>query len=102
MVKIGVIGAGHLGKIHLKLLKEISTVNLIGFYDFNPEVALLVKKEFGIPSASSAAKLMEECEAIDIVTPTTSHFEYASQAIEKGKNIFVEKPLTNTVEEAKR
>jgi len=102
MVKIGVIGAGHLGKIHLKLLKEIPSANLIGFYDFNPEVALTVEEEFDIPSFSSAEKLMKECAAIDIVTPTTTHFEYASQAIKKRKNIFVEKPLTNSVEEAKR
>jgi predicted dehydrogenase len=102
MVKIGVIGAGHLGKIHLKLLKEIPSAILIGFYDFNPEVASTVEKEFGVKSFSSAEKLMDACEAIDIVTPTTSHFEYSLQAIKSSKNIFVEKPLTNTVDEGDR
>src|SRR6188768_1103414 len=102
MIKIGVVGAGHLGKIHLKLLKEISSAQLIGFYDFNPEVALKVEKEFNVPSFPSVEKLMNECDAIDIVTPTISHFDYASLAIQKGKNIFVEKPLATTVDEAKK
>ena len=102
MVKIGVIGAGHLGKIHLRLLKEINTVELIGFYDHHPEHAESVSKEFGIPSFSSAEELIENCDAIDIVTPTLSHYEYAVKALRKSKHIFIEKPVTHTVAEGKK
>jgi len=102
MVKIGVIGAGHLGKIHLRLLKEINTVELIGFYDHHLEHAESVSKEFGIPSFSSAEELIENCDAIDIVTPTLSHYEYAVKALRKSKHIFIEKPVTHTVAEGKK
>jgi predicted dehydrogenase len=102
MIKIGVIGAGHLGKIHLRLLKEISGAELIGFYDFNAETAASVEKEFGVKAFATPAALMDACEAVDIVTPTVAHYEYASKAIRKSKHIFIEKPITTTVNEAKK
>jgi predicted dehydrogenase len=102
MIKIGVIGAGHLGKIHLRLLKEIPTADLIGFYDYNAEMAALVEKEFGLKAFSSASALMDACDAVDIVTPTVSHYDYASKAIRKSKHVFIEKPLTSTVNEGKK
>jgi predicted dehydrogenase len=101
MLKIGVIGAGHLGKIHLRLLKEIPTAELIGFYDYNAETAADVAEEYGVKSFLSAAELMDACDAVDIVTPTLSHYDYASKAIRKSKHVFIEKPVTHTVGEAK-
>ena len=101
MVKIGVLGAGHLGRIHIKLIKEISHFNLIGFYDPNHDNANLTVKEFGIISFSSISELIQHCDAIDIVTPTVSHFELASLAMKNGKHVFIEKPITNTLEEAR-
>ncbi|MBK7183249.1 MAG: Gfo/Idh/MocA family oxidoreductase [Bacteroidetes bacterium] len=101
MIKIGVLGAGHLGKIHIRLLKEIDKFQLVGFYDANPESAKLVEEEFGIKSFATIDELLNEVDAVDIVTPTVTHYECASKAIKKSKHLFVEKPVTNTIEEAK-
>ncbi len=101
MVKIGVLGAGHLGKIHLKLLKEIPDAELVGFYDPSDANAAYATEQLGVRRYSSMQKLIEVVDAVDIVTPTVSHYECARAAIKKAKHIFVEKPLANTVHEAK-
>lgn len=100
MIRIGLLGAGHLGKIHLKLLKEVSEFSLIGFYDSDPEIRQAVAEKFGITAFDTAQELMEQVDAVDIVTPTLSHFECAETALTQGKHVFIEKPLTHTVEEA--
>lgn len=101
-IKIGVIGAGHLGKIHLKLLKEIPTAYLTGFYDSNEDVCQKVSTELGIPFFSSVDELISASDAVDIVAPTLSHFELAQKALRKSKHIFIEKPIAHTVAEAKK
>ena len=100
MVKIGVLGAGHLGKIHLNLIREIKQLELVGFYDPDAEKANSVCKELGIPKFDSIEELIAEVDAVDIVTPTLSHFECAVQCIRNSKHIFIEKPITNTLQEA--
>lgn len=100
MLKVGVLGAGHLGKIHLRLLQESKKYELIGFYDPSEENAKKVALEFGYTSFSSIASLIEAVDVVDIVTPTLSHFDCAKQSIEKGRHIFIEKPITKTVLEA--
>lgn len=100
MLKTGVLGAGHLGKIHLRLLQQSAKYELVGFYDPNPENAKKVADEFGYTLFTSIEELIDAVDVVDIVTPTLSHFECAKQAIEKGKHIFIEKPITNTVQEA--
>ena len=100
MLKVGVLGAGHLGKIHLRLLKESKKYELIGFYDPSSENAKNVADEFGYTSFNSVDELIDAVEVIDIVTPTLSHFDCAKKAIEKGCHIFVEKPIAKTVLEA--
>ena len=100
MPKIALLGAGHLGKIHLKLLKHITDFEVVGFFDPNPEVREKVSKEYEIPAFDDIETLLAKTEAVDIVTPTLSHYECAKLAIESGKHIFIEKPLTNTLEEA--
>lgn len=101
MLKIGVLGAGHLGKIHIKLIKEIKNYDLIGFYDPNDENAKAVEQEFNINRLSTIEELIEKVDVVDIVTPTISHYECAVKAIKKFKHIFIEKPLAATLEEAK-
>ena len=101
MLKIGVLGAGHLGKIHIKCIKLAEQhLDLVGFYDVDPENAAKVAEQFGIPAFESVEALLEAVDIIDIVTPTTTHHQLAKQAIEAGKHIFIEKPLTHTVAEA--
>lgn len=101
MLKAGVLGAGHLGKIHLRLLQQSSMYELVGFYDPNPEQAEKVSKEFGYRSFPSIQELIEAVDVVDIVTPTLSHFDCAKAAIATGKHIFLEKPISNTVDEAR-
>ena len=100
MLKAGVLGAGHLGKIHLKLLQQSKRYELVGFYDPSKENAQKVSKEFGYRSFDSIEELIDSVDVIDIVTPTLSHFDCAKMAIETGCHIFIEKPITNTVMEA--
>jgi len=100
MLKAGVLGAGHLGKIHLRLLKQSPKYNLVGFYDADAENAKKVVEEFGYTYFDSIDALIDAVDVVDIVTPTLSHYECAKKAILKGKHIFIEKPITNTVEEA--
>lgn len=100
MLKAGVLGAGHLGKIHLKLLKQSSKYELVGFYDASPEAAKNIEAEFGYKSFPSMEALIEACDVVDVVTPTTFHFACAEKVIQAGKHLFIEKPIANTVEEA--
>lgn len=100
MLKAGVLGAGHLGKIHLKLLKQSEKYELVGFYDPIKENAALVEKEFGYKAFDTIEALIDAVDVVDIVTPTLSHFDCGKAAIEKGKHLFIEKPITKTVEEA--
>jgi len=100
MLKAGVLGAGHLGKIHLRLLQQSDKFELVGFYDPIEENAAAVAKEFGYKSFPTIDALLEAVDVVDIVTPTLSHFDCAKQALKQGKHIFIEKPITKTYKEA--
>ncbi|WP_034887932.1 Gfo/Idh/MocA family protein [Gillisia sp. Hel_I_29] len=100
MLKAGVFGAGHLGKIHLKLLQESSKYELVGFYDDNKELAAKVEQEFGYKSFNSPEELLALVDVIDVVTPTNAHFKVAKEVISAGKHLFIEKPITSTYAEA--
>lgn len=101
MLKVGVFGVGHLGKFHLNNWKEIEGTKVIGFYDPSDENASFVKKEYGIKRFRTAEELVEACDITDIVAPTTAHYELCKHAILKSRHVFVEKPLANTMSEAK-
>ncbi len=100
MLKAAVLGAGHLGKIHLKLLQQSNRFELVGFYDPSKENTESVVNEFGYHAFNSIDELIDATDVVDIVTPTLSHFDCAKKAINKGKHIFIEKPITKTVLEA--
>ncbi|ATA71956.1 MULTISPECIES: Gfo/Idh/MocA family protein [Capnocytophaga] len=99
-LKAGVLGAGHLGKIHLRLLNQSEKYELMGFYDPDKENAQKVSQEFGYHCFDSIDSLIESCDMVDVVTPTLNHFECAERIITRGKHLFIEKPIANTVEEA--
>lgn len=102
MLKIGVLGAGHLGKIHIRCLKELPDLfSLVGFYDPIKEVGEKVATELGVKYYDSIENLIDDVDAIDIVTPTLNHFDCAMQALAADKHIFVEKPITETPDQAK-
>ena len=102
-LNIGLIGTGHLGKIHLKCLKLLpERFNVVGFYDSNLETAKEVSESTGIPLFETIDSLIEASEAVDIVTPTVAHYECAVKALNKGRHVFIEKPISHTVEEANK
>jgi predicted dehydrogenase len=101
MLKIGIIGAGHLGKFHINNWIEIENVEVIGFCDTDDANSTSVIEKYKIPRFNSPDELLDHCDAVDIVAPTTFHFELCALALRKGKHVFVEKPLTNTMDEAK-
>jgi len=100
MVKAGVLGAGHLGKIHLRLLEASERFELIGFFDPNQKSTHALAKEKGYTAFESEAELIKACDMVDIVTPTLYHHQNAINAINQGKHIFIEKPIANSVAEA--
>tara|TARA_R110002126_G_scaffold5_1_gene55 strand:+ start:1870 stop:2838 length:969 start_codon:yes stop_codon:yes gene_type:complete len=100
MLNVGVLGAGHLGKIHLRLLNESQKYNLVGFYDPDVINGKKVAAEFGYTFFDNINKLIDAVDVVDIVTPTLSHFDCAKKAMEKGKHVFIEKPITTTLQEA--
>lgn len=100
MLKAGLVGAGHLGKIHLRLLNESTEYQLIGFHDKDAENGRKLEAEFGYTYFENFDELLEKIEMLDIVTPTIYHYDYALKAIEKGLHFFIEKPVTQTLEQA--
>ncbi|WP_395765080.1 Gfo/Idh/MocA family protein [Elizabethkingia anophelis] len=100
MLKAGLVGAGHLGKIHSRLLNQSEKYELVGFYDSDAENGKKLEQEFGYKYYNDLDQLLSEIQVLDIVTPTLFHYEYAKKAIEKGIHFFIEKPVTQTLEQA--
>ena len=100
MLKIGVLGAGHLGKIHMKPINEIDVLELVGFYDPNDSNAQKAEEKLQVKRYTDLEELIHSCDAIDIVTSTISHFECARLVLKNTKHVFIEKPMTSTLEEA--
>lgn len=101
MVKIGVLGAGHLGKIHMRCIAEVPELQLVGFYDPDDANADDAVAKYNVRRFANMDDLIAECDAIDIVTPTITHFECAQRSLRKFRHVFIEKPITTTVDEAK-
>jgi predicted dehydrogenase len=99
-LKAGVLGAGHLGKIHLRLLHQSEKYELVGFFDESLEVQQQITAAFGFWAFPTAQALIEAVDVVDIVTPTLYHYDLAKLAISSGKHVFLEKPITKTVAQA--
>jgi predicted dehydrogenase len=103
MLKIGLFGIGHLGKIHLKLISELTSLfEIIGFFDPDDMAAEIIQQQFKIPRFKDIHDLIKNCDCIDIVTPTSFHFEIAKTALAACKPVFIEKPITDKIEEAEK
>ena len=100
MINAGLVGAGHLGKIHLRLLNQSDRYNLVGFHDKDVENGKKLEAELGYRYFENFEDLLAEIEMLDIVTPTIYHYDYAIKAIKKGIHFFIEKPVTQTLEQA--
>lgn len=101
MLKIGVFGAGHLGKFHLNNWKEIPGVKIVGFCEPDEATAKEVSEKYGLKHFTDEDQLIASCDAIDVVTPTQYHFGICEKAIKSSKHVFVEKPMVNNMKEAK-
>ena len=101
MLRIGVFGVGHLGKFHLNNWKEIKDAELTGFFDPDDAMAKEVSEKYQVKRFLTEDELIDNSDAVDIVAPTNFHFDLCQKAIRKGKHVFVEKPLANTMAEAK-
>jgi predicted dehydrogenase len=99
-LKVGVIGTGHLGKLHIKMFKSIVNCELIGIYDSNPEQLKTVSTEFKVPGANSIEDLVKKVDAVSIAATTTAHYGIAKKCFENGIHVFIEKPITATIKEA--
>ncbi len=103
MLKIGVFGVGHLGKIHINCIRELADVyDLVGFFDPDDAQAQAVSKQYGLQRFDAPTILLEAVDVVDIVAPTPTHYELARLAIQHHKHVFIEKPLTRTLTEAEQ
>ena len=101
MLKNAVFGGGHLGKLHLNNWLEIEGVTLVGFYDPDDKNAAVVEEKYKLKRFSDIETLLDAADAVDIIAPTIYHFDLCEKALRKGKHVFVEKPLANTMDEAR-
>ena len=101
-LKMGVIGVGHLGRFHVQQLQTIQNINLIGIFDVDSVVAFTVASEFNTQNFEILDELLDECDAVSIVTPTSFHYDIAVKCIEKGCHLFIEKPITETIQQAQK
>lgn len=102
MLRIGILGVGHFGKIHIKCIQEIPEYQLVGFYDPDNELCKSVSEQFSIKAFDSLDELIDACDVVDVVSTTSSHFDCASAALKKFKHVFIEKPVVSTLEEASK
>ncbi len=98
---ISLIGLGYIGKIHLKLLTENKNWNLRGVYDIDPELTARLAKEFQVEAFPDLDAAIAACSSLDIATPSSTHYEIASRAIKAGKHVFIEKPVTSELKDAR-
>lgn len=101
-MNIGIVGLGYLGKIHLKLLSENSSFKITGIFDIDMDLTRQLSKQYQLNACDNYSNLLELCDAVCIVTPTPSHFELASLAIKNGKNVFIEKPATDDLNDTQK
>lgn len=101
-LRIGILGAGHLGRIHVQQLRELPAYEIAGVHDLNEEKTQQVQTEFGVPVFADIADLIAACDVVDVVTPTLAHHACAMQALQAGRHVFIEKPIAHTLEEARQ
>ncbi len=102
MLKVGVFGVGHLGKFHLNNWMEINDAEVVGFYDPSDANANSVEEKYGLKRFTAIDKLLDKCDAVDIIAPTPQHFDLCVAAIKKGRHVFVEKPMADTMQQGKQ
>ena len=102
MIKIGVIGIGRLGSQHLERLMESDYFTVVGCFDADAEKLQRIQEDYTVACFNDVDELIKKCDAVDIMTPANSHFYYAEKAIRHGKHVFIDKPISNNFDEAKK
>ena len=100
LIKIGVLGAGHLGQHHIKHLKVLKDSHLVGFYDSDISRAKEISKSHNVKCYKNPDDLIRNVDALSIVVPTNKHYKVAKKCIKNKKHVFIEKPITSSLEEA--
>jgi len=100
-LRIGILGAGHLGRIHIQQALQVPELEVVGFHDPHPEKCAAIEREFGVRPMGTMEALIAACDAVDVVTPTTAHHACAAAALRAGRHVFIEKPVTTTLDEAR-
>lgn len=100
-IKVGVVGTGHLGNFHTKMFSQIPSVELVGVFDADPVKAQKVATEHKTNAFSEYQKLLDGVQAVSVASTTVTHFDVARQALERGIHVFIEKPITETIEQAR-
>ena len=101
-LKIGVVGTGHLGKLHSKMFQQISNCELVGIYDSNPDQLAHASKEYNVKAFGSLSEMLDNVDGVSIAVTTSAHFRVAEQCLEKNKHVFIEKPITSLISEGEK
>ena len=101
-IRVGVIGVGHLGRIHARIYKELMGAKLVGVVDSSLSAAEEIGAQYGVPAYTDVERFVSEQrpEAISVVVPTVAHFDVAGRLARQGIHLLIEKPVTSTVEQA--
>lgn len=100
-IRVGVLGVGSIGKNHARICAGLPNADFTAILDANPDVSQALSREYGVPAAGSLEEFTEKVDAATIATPTPAHYEVASFLLRHGKHVLVEKPITETPEQAK-
>lgn len=99
-IRVGVIGAGRMGKNHCRVFTQLRHAELVGICERNMQLGVAVARQYEAPFYASVTEMLDNVDAVSIAVPTPFHFEVASQCMERGIHVFVEKPIAATVAEA--
>tara|TARA_B100000519_G_C14233320_1_gene433533 strand:+ start:418 stop:1395 length:978 start_codon:yes stop_codon:yes gene_type:complete len=99
-IKIGVVGVGYLGEFHVQQLLTLPYVSFLGITDLDPKRGKIISEKYNVAFYQEKQDLIDLCDGIIIVTPTSSHYSIALDALNSGKHVFIEKPITSTIEQA--
>ena len=102
IVRIGVVGVGHLGKFHVQQYQTIHNVDCVGIFDVDSKCAGGVSRAYNVKSYKNLDDLLSRCDAVSICTPTSTHYSVAKQALNLGCHVFIEKPITTNIAEAEK
>jgi predicted dehydrogenase len=100
-LKLGIIGVGHMGQYHVNVAKQLSDATLTGIYDADPERVKVIAQKYGVPSFATPEELIKNVDAVVIAAPTFLHHTISKLALTAGKHVLVEKPIAESVEQAK-